>query len=141
MSTTADASREAQPPAAGDTAFSPHLAGASILVVDDEPGMRNFLVRMLATRCRHVAEAPDVAAASRLLEATPFDLIILDNIMAGRSGLEWLEELHGSGFHRDVILITAFADLETAIKALRAGAADFVLKPFRSNQILNAIAR
>lgn len=137
MSTTADAPAESQ----ADIAFSPHLAGASILVVDDEPGMRNFLVRMLASRCRHVAEAADVAAASKLLEATPFDLIILDNIMAGRTGLEWLEELRGSGFYRDVILITAFADLETAIKALRAGAADFVLKPFRSNQILNAIAR
>lgn len=127
--------------ASEDVAFSPHLAGASILVVDDEPGMRNFLVRMLSTRCRHVAEAADVAAASRLLEAAPFDLIILDNIMAGRTGLQWLEELRGSGFYRDVILITAFADLETAIAALRAGAADFVLKPFRSNQILNAIAR
>lgn len=137
MSTTADAATDAS----GDIAFSPHLAGASILVVDDEPGMRNFLVRMLASRCRHVAEAADVATASKLLEATPFDLIILDNIMAGRSGLEWLEDLRGSGFYRDVILITAFADLETAIKALRAGAADFVLKPFRSNQILNAIAR
>lgn len=124
-----------------DIAFSPHLAGASILVVDDEPGMRNFLVRMLASRCRHVAEAGDVASASRLLEATPFDLIILDNVMAGRTGLEWLEDLRGSGFYREVILITAFADLDTAIKALRAGAADFVLKPFRSNQILNAIAR
>ncbi|MFG1317185.1 sigma-54-dependent transcriptional regulator [Xanthobacter autotrophicus] len=141
MATTADAPQEATHHAAGDIAFSPHLSGASILVVDDEPGMRNFLVRMLASRCRHVAEAADVATASRLLEATPFDLIILDNIMAGRSGLEWLEELRGSGFYRDVILITAFADLETAIKALRAGAADFVLKPFRSNQILNAIAR
>ncbi|MFG1358388.1 sigma-54-dependent transcriptional regulator [Xanthobacter pseudotagetidis] len=131
----------AVPAAAEDIAFSPHLAGASILVVDDEPGMRNFLVRMLSTRCRHVAEAGDVAGASRLLEATPFDLIILDNVMAGRTGLEWLEDLRGSGFYREVILITAFADLDTAIKALRAGAADFVLKPFRSNQILNAIAR
>ncbi len=140
MTLTTDAPATAADPAT-DTTFSAHLAGASILVVDDEPGMRNFLVRMLASRCRHVAEAPDVASASRLLEATPFDLIILDNVMAGRTGLEWLEELRGSGFYREVILITAFADLETAIKALRAGAADFVLKPFRSNQILNAIAR
>jgi len=124
-----------------DVTFSPHLAESAVLVVDDEPGMRNFLTRMLASRCRHVAEAADVASAARLLEATPFDLIILDNIMAGRSGLDWLKELRATGFYREVILITAFADLETAIEALRAGAADFVLKPFRSNQILNAIAR
>ncbi|WP_393998484.1 sigma-54-dependent transcriptional regulator [Xanthobacter cornucopiae] len=124
-----------------DSTFSPYLAESAVLVVDDEPGMRNFLTRMLQTRCRHVAEAADVASAARLLEATPFDLIILDNIMAGRTGLDWLKDLRATGFYREVILITAFADLETAIEALRAGAADFVLKPFRSNQILNAIAR
>src|SRR4029453_17847587 len=46
-----------------------------------------------------------------------------------------------AGFFADAILITAYADLDTAIQALRAGAVDFVLKPFRSNQILNAVAR
>ncbi|MGE4373776.1 MAG: sigma-54-dependent transcriptional regulator [Xanthobacter sp.] len=126
---------------ASDSAFSSDLAESSVLVVDDEPGMRNFLVRMLTPRCRHVAEAGDVESASRLLESTSFDLIILDNVMAGRSGLEWLRELRATGFFCEVILMTAFADLDTAIEALRAGAADFVLKPFRSNQILNAIAR
>ncbi|WP_394033638.1 sigma-54-dependent transcriptional regulator [Xanthobacter albus] len=126
---------------ATDGTFSPHLSESAVLVVDDEPGMRNFLTRMLGPRCRQVAEASDVAGAARLLEATPFDLIILDNIMAARSGLDWLKELRATGFYGEVILITAFADLETAIEALRAGAADFVLKPFRSSQILNAIAR
>ncbi len=124
-----------------DGTFSPYLSESAVLVVDDEPGMRNFLTRMLGPRCRQVAEASDVAGAARLLEATPFDLIILDNIMAARSGLDWLKELRATGFYGEVILITAFADLETAIEALRAGAADFVLKPFRSSQILNAIAR
>ncbi len=132
-----------QPPAnlPCESAFSPALAESSVLVVDDEPGIRNFLVRMLRSRCRHVAEATDVESASRLLETTSFDLIILDNVMAGRTGLEWLHELRATGFFSEVILITAFADLDTAIEALRAGAADFVLKPFRSNQILNAIGR
>ncbi len=127
--------------ATGDAPFSALLAQSSILVVDDEPGMRNFLTRLLASRCKHVAEAEDAAAAAKLLESTPFDLILLDNIMAGKHGVEWLQELRASGFFGEVILITAFADLDTAIQALRAGAADFVLKPFRSNQILNAIAR
>lgn len=125
----------------GDAPFSTLLAQSSILVVDDEPGMRNFLTRLLASRCKHVGEAEDAAAAAKLLESTPFDLILLDNIMAGKHGVEWLQELRASGFFGEVILITAFADLDTAIQALRAGAADFVLKPFRSNQILNAIAR
>ncbi len=124
-----------------DASFGPWLAEASILVVDDELGMRNFLVRTLAPRCKRVEEAADTATASRLLESTHFDLLILDNVMAGRSGIEWLQDLRRTGFFGEVILITAFADLDTAIRALRAGACDFVLKPFRLNQILNAIGR
>ncbi|MEM7210058.1 MAG: sigma-54 dependent transcriptional regulator [Pseudomonadota bacterium] len=121
--------------------FGPWLKSASILVVDDEPGIRNFLSRTLEPRCKCVKTAADTAEASSILDSMHFDIIILDNIMAGKHGVEWLAEQRSVGFFADTILITAFADLETAIKALRAGAADFVLKPFRSNQILNAIAR
>lgn len=121
--------------------FGPLLSQASILIVDDEPGMRNFLVKTLSPRCRRVVEACNVEEASRHLDSNQFDVVILDNIMPGKSGVEWLNEQRNIGFFADAILITAFADLETAIQALRAGAVDFVLKPFRSNQILNAVAR
>ncbi len=121
--------------------FGPLLSQASILIVDDEPGMRNFLIKTLSPRCRRVVEACNVEEASRHLDSNQFDVVILDNIMPGKSGVEWLNEQRNIGFFADAILITAFADLETAIQALRAGAVDFVLKPFRSNQILNAVAR
>jgi DNA-binding NtrC family response regulator len=117
------------------------LAQASILIIDDEPGMRNFLMRTLGPRCKHVAEAADTDEASRQLDSSRFDVVILDNIMPGKNGVDWLAEQRAVGFFADAILITAFADLDTAIQALRAGAVDFVLKPFRSNQILNAVAR
>jgi DNA-binding NtrC family response regulator len=126
---------------AGDPEFGPWLAKASILVVDDEPGMRNFLVRTLGPRCKRIEEASDTKEASRKLDSSYFDVVILDNIMAGQTGLDWLEEQRAIGFFADAILITAYADLETAIRALQIGAVDFVLKPFRSNQILNAVAR
>jgi DNA-binding NtrC family response regulator len=129
--------RSAQPGAE----FGAGLPHASILVVDDEPGMRNFLVKILAPRCKRVEQAGNVEQASRLMDNTHFDIVILDNVMPGKNGLEWLREQRKVGFFADAILMTAFADLETAIQALRAGAADFVLKPFRSNQILNAVAR
>lgn len=127
--------------APGDPEFGPWLAQASILVVDDEPGMRNFLVRTLGPRCKRIEEAADTEQASRKLDANHFDVVILDNIMPGKSGVEWLAEQRAIGFFSDAILMTAYADLDTAIQALRAGAVDFVLKPFRSNQILNAVAR
>jgi len=126
---------------AGDPEFGPWLAQASILVVDDEPGMRNFLVKILGTRCKLIQEAADAKEASSKLDAQHFDVVILDNVMPEKTGLEWLIEQRAAGFFADVILMTAYADLETAIGALRAGAVDFVLKPFRSNQLLNAIAR
>ncbi|SLN30403.1 Transcriptional regulatory protein ZraR [Pseudoruegeria aquimaris] len=117
------------------------LSGASILVIDDEPGMRNFLVKILKPRCLRVEQAANTGEAERLMDQVHFDIVILDNVMPGKTGLEWLREQREVGFYADAILITAFADLETAIQALRAGAVDFVLKPFRSNQILNAVAR
>ncbi|WEZ82270.1 sigma-54 dependent transcriptional regulator [Rhizobium sp. 32-5/1] len=124
-----------------DPEFGPWLAQASVLIVDDEPGMRHFLVRTLGPRCKRIEEAADTEEASRKLDAHHFDVVILDNIMPGKNGVDWLAEQRAIGFYADAILMTAFADLDTAIQALRAGAVDFVLKPFRSNQILNAVAR
>ena len=71
----------------GDPEFGPWLAQASILVIDDEPGMRNFLVRTLGPRCKRIEEAVDTEEASRKLDANYFDVVILDNIMPGRNGL------------------------------------------------------
>jgi DNA-binding NtrC family response regulator len=76
---------------------------------------------------------------AELLRGNHVDLIILDISLPGRSGVAWLKELRDQGFSGEVILITAFADLDTAIEALRAGASDFILKPFRVPQILNAV--
>ena len=114
---------------------------SSVLVVDDEPGMRSFLTRALSTRCGRVASAASVEEATKLIDEKPFDLLILDIALPGKSGVEWLHELRALGYHQDVILITAFADLDTAIGALRGGASDFILKPFRIDQLLRSINR
>lgn len=111
----------------------------SILVVDDEEGMRNFLVKVLAPRCRFVAVAASAEEGAEWMRAQRVDLVILDISLPGKNGVAWLQELREQGYSGEVILITAFADLETAIEALRAGASDFILKPFRIPQILNAI--
>ena len=111
----------------------------SVLIVDDEQGMRNFLVKTLVPRCHFVMEAGSAEEGAQLLGAHHVDLIILDISLPGKSGVSWLKELRDQGFSGEVILITAFADLDTAIEALRAGASDFILKPFRVPQILNAV--
>ena len=111
----------------------------SILIVDDEAGMRNFLVKTLVPRCHSVMSAGSAEEGADLLREHHVDLIILDISLPGRSGVAWLKDLREQGFSGEVILITAFADLDTAIEALRAGASDFILKPFRVPQILNAV--
>ena len=121
--------------------FGESLAQASLLIIDDEPGMRNFLVKTLTPRCKRVEQAASTRDAGQILDSNYFDLVILDNIMPEKNGLDWLREQRRVGFFADAILMTAYADLETAIQALRTGVADFVLKPFRANQILNAVAR
>ncbi len=113
----------------------------SVLIVDDEAGMRNFLERALARRCGRVESAPSVEQAVQAMAKIHFDMIVLDISLPGKSGIEWLPELRAGGYNGDVVLITAFADIETAINALRAGASDFILKPFRVDQILNSIKR
>ena len=112
---------------------------ANLLVVDDELGMRNFLEKTLATRCGSVRCAADAESADELVRRHRFDLVILDITLPGKSGITWLRELREQGYAGEVVLITAFADLDTAIEALRAGASDFILKPFRVTQILNAV--
>jgi DNA-binding NtrC family response regulator len=113
----------------------------SILVVDDEPGMVSFLHRALESRCGAVATAGSVEEGEQLLGRQHYDLIVLDISLPGRSGVEWLHQLREQGFSGDVVLMTAYADLDTAIDALRAGASDFLLKPFSLVQMLNAIKR
>jgi len=131
-------------PAEPDEPYTEAFGGwqtRTILIVDDEPGIRSFLHKTLSSRCSHVGLAESAEEAALLLGQRPYDLIVLDNTLPGKYGVEWLQELRDSGFHNDVVLMTAFADLDTAIRALRAGASDFLLKPFRVNQILTAIGR
>ncbi len=111
---------------------------AAILVVDDEPGMRNFLVKTLTPRAGSVLAAASAEEAEALLARHRFDLVILDITLPGKSGITLLHEMHEQGNAAEVVLITAFADLDTAIEALRAGAGDFLLKPFRTAQVLGA---
>jgi DNA-binding NtrC family response regulator len=114
---------------------------ASILVVDDEPGMRNFLKRALEKHCALLEVADSVEAAEAVRKRCHFDLIIADIRLPGRSGVEWLCELRDRDVRTDAIVMTAYADLETAIAALRGGAADFILKPFRLEQMVSAVQR
>ncbi|WP_345335844.1 sigma-54 dependent transcriptional regulator [Ferrimonas pelagia] len=113
----------------------------SVLVVDDESGMRSFLKKALARRFTLVEVAGSVEEAEQLRSRCHFDLLIVDISLPGRDGIEWHEALDLDTRRSDVIFMTGFADMDTAIRALRAGAADFILKPFRLEQMIQAVDR
>ena len=114
---------------------------SSVLIVDDEAGIRSFLKKGLASRFGLIEVAEDVETANELRKRCHFDLIIADIRLPGSSGVEWVTELRQQGSMTAVIFITAYADIETAISALRAGAADFIMKPFRMEQMHAAVQR
>jgi DNA-binding NtrC family response regulator len=115
--------------------------GLSALAVDDEPGMRHFLEKALESRFTRVDTAGSVEMAQTLFESHDYGTIVLDVSLPGKSGLQWLNELRQGGYEGDVILITGYADMDTAIGALRAGAQDFLQKPFRIDQLWYALDR
>ncbi|MEJ2107571.1 MAG: response regulator, partial [Acidiferrobacteraceae bacterium] len=113
----------------------------AILVVDDEPGIRTFLQRALAENYGLVETADSIAAAEELRRRYRFDLMLVDIRLPDGSGLEWVGSLQREEETPDVIFITAYADLESTIQAVRYGASDFILKPFRLEQIIASIER
>ena len=79
---------------------------ATVLVVDDEPGMRNFLEKTLASRVGQVMCAESAELADALVRRHRFDLIVLDITLPGISGISWLKALRERGFDGEVVLIT-----------------------------------
>lgn len=115
------------------------LKDVSILVIDDEIGMRNFLQRILQKEYGLVETASDINEAEQLRQRCHFDLIIADNRLPHTSGAEWLQQLRKHDHDTDVILITGFRDMDVAISALRGRASDFLIKPFRAEEIKQSI--
>ncbi|WP_159656538.1 sigma-54-dependent transcriptional regulator [Vibrio atypicus] len=113
----------------------------SVLVVDDEVGMQAILNKALSKWFSRVDTAGSIEDAEILRTTNHYDLIILDINLPGRSGIDWEEAFTDEDRKADVIFMTGYADLETAISALKLGASDFILKPFNLEQMLQAVQR
>jgi response regulator RpfG family c-di-GMP phosphodiesterase len=113
---------------------------ARILVVDDEPEIRDVLYALLSDdySCESVGSAEDALA---LLREREFDLIISDIMMSGMSGLEMVPKVLALSPDAVVVMISGVQTIESAIKALRAGAFDYIMKPFDLRQVEAAVAR
>ena len=113
-----------------------------VLVVDDEQGLRDMLSILLRREGYDVTLAPSFTTGCEAAEGapTPFDLILTDLMMPDGSGLDVLSRAKARDATTEVIVMTAYGALDTAIDAMKRGAYDFVTKPFATSEI-RALAR
>ncbi len=111
----------------------------TILVVDDELSMREFLKILLEKEGYRILTAADGAKALDIAEQNTIDLVVSDIRMPGISGLELLAALKGKNADLPVIMITAFASPDDAVTAMKNGAFDYITKPFNVDEIKSVI--
>ena len=107
-----------------------------VLVVDDDARLRNLLRRYLVENGFRVTVAADAREARATLTSLSFDLLILDVMLPGESGLELTDALTRSGADVPVLLLTARGEAEDRIAGLELGAQDYLAKPFEPRELL-----
>ena len=114
---------------------------ARILVADDEEDIRFMLELHLARAGHAVTTVPDGAAALAALSSGDFDFALCDLVMPGLDGLAVLEAAAERGVSTPIVLMSAHADVDTALKAVARGAYDYIAKPFRADEVLFRLRR
>ncbi len=113
----------------------------SILVVDDDPEMRELLLDVLGNEGYEVAEAKDGTEAVLALRAREFDIILMDKNMPGPSGLDLLPGFRRVCPRSQIIMMTAFGDVPSYMDAVEKGAVEYLFKPFRMEEMKAAIVK
>jgi len=116
-------------------------AAARILVIDDDALMRDSLAQTLAGAGYEVVTAPSGRHGLDEIGRGSFDLVLTDLKMPNMNGIEMLRELRRRGDETPVILLTAYATIDTAVSAMKGGAADYLTKPFQRDTVLVAVER
>jgi DNA-binding NtrC family response regulator len=117
----------------------------SVLIIDDEEVMREILEALLAREGYRVKVASSGEEGLEYARSTSFDAAIVDVMMPGIDGIATLEELKKIDEDLPVVMVTAFASVETAISAMKRGAFDYITKPFKNDEVIvvvrNAVER
>jgi two-component system response regulator PilR (NtrC family) len=112
----------------------------TVLVVDDEEVMREILEALLEAEGYRVKLAEDGEGSLALARREPIDVAVVDVMLPDMSGIEVLDELKKSDPEMVVVMITAFASVETAITAMKRGAFDYITKPFKNDEVLVVVS-
>src|SRR5574340_1093103 len=133
-----DAARDGRRDAPPETATS---GAAKVLVVDDQRNMRATTALLLREAGYAVAEAEDGAAAVQRLGAEPFDVVLTDVRMGAVDGMEVLRATLEVAPTTQVIVMTAYGTIESAVEAIRRGAYDYIAKPFKEDELLLRVGK
>jgi len=109
---------------------------AHVLIVDDDARLLDLLRRFLSANGFRVTTAATASEARTRLAAIDFDLILLDVMMPGESGLDLATHLRRTGQTAPVLLLTAMGEAEDRIRGLETGAEDYVVKPFEPRELV-----
>jgi two-component system, NtrC family, nitrogen regulation response regulator NtrX len=112
---------------------------AHLLLVDDNPNTLASLSRAFRLAGHEATVCDNAARAVELLKTEPFDLILSDVVMPGKSGLELLEDLKTAGVKTPIVLVSGQANIEMAVRATKLGALDFLEKPSSTDKLLVTI--
>jgi len=112
-----------------------NMSKEKILIVDDEKSIRDFLEIMLKKEGYRVSSASGGEDAMRLFNNSSYDLVISDVRMKGMGGVELLKNIKETSPETIVLIVTAYASVDTAIDAMKAGAYDYLTKPFKIDEI------
>src|ERR1700746_1396530 len=113
----------------------------SILIVEDEAKMRRLIELELADQGFRAQTVADAETALKLVNANQFDLIVTDLKLPGMSGIEFLQTVKRANAAIPIIIMTAFGTVESAVEAMKAGASDYVLKPFSLAELVIVIRK
>jgi len=102
-----------------------------ILIVDDEPNIRQGLAEALDDQGYEIEQAASGEAALEIIRLKPFELVLVDLVMEEMDGIEVLREINKQWPQTEVVIITAHGTIETAVKALKEGAYDYLTKPIQ----------
>ncbi|HEX6979499.1 MAG TPA: response regulator FixJ [Alphaproteobacteria bacterium] len=117
------------------------VADATVFVVDDDEAVRDSLALLLETAGYRVQAFESGRAFLETASSLPFGCAVIDVRMPDIDGLELQDALRARGIEMPVIIMTGHADVPMAVRAMRAGAVDFVEKPFADHVILDSVAR
>ncbi|MBW1739722.1 MAG: sigma-54-dependent Fis family transcriptional regulator [Deltaproteobacteria bacterium] len=113
-----------------------------ILVVDDEPHMLELIQTIISENTSYISKTvSDPLAVIPWLNQERFDLVLLDLRMPGMNGMELLEEIKTHHSHTDVVIVTAYGTIPSAVEAVRKGAFDYITKPFSKDEMLLTVEK